>query len=385
MNSLVKVTRFFMIAIGIWKISLTKNVFLQKCYAAYSLAVPVYMNLFTISLLIRLVQLTTLDVPPGRLFGSLTIAIVISMMNASVLILLKNGIPFVFSEVINEEIKILNSKDFEIKRAYLSQIKYYKGVAICVIGSSCSSAISFTSLNLYKKITDTFMENECFMYEAWFPFDTVKHSNLVMFLNMLMVLIGTCCNVASRVTPQALIIFANAQLEILQIRIRKLFSNEDDEEKDIQRKVKDIVRQHQHLIKFVTSLNNSIKNIIFMEYVLNSINVAAAALQIITVKTASEIIFALVFLILVVLQIFTLAWSANEINVQSTKIANAVYDSNWTDQSEAIKKMMYVILMRAQKPLQLTIGPFGPINIESALLTMKGAYSFISVMMQSYT
>nr|QWT83552.1 odorant receptor 53 [Eucryptorrhynchus scrobiculatus] len=122
-----------------------------------------------------------------------------------------------------------------------------------------------------------------------------------------------------------------------------------------------------------------------MEFVLNSINVAAAALQIITVKTASEAVFALVFLILVVLQVFTLAWSANEINLQSTKIADAVYNSNWTDQSEEIKKIMYVILMRAQKPLELTIGPFGPINIESALLTMKGAYSFISLMMQTYT
>lgn len=53
---------------------------------------------------------------------------------------------------------------------------------------------------------------------------------------------------------------------------------------------------------------------------------------------------------------------------QSSNISNAIYESNWMDQSEAIKRTLLIVLMRAQKPLSLTIGPFRTMNMEAGLM-----------------
>ncbi|CAH1126021.1 unnamed protein product [Ceutorhynchus assimilis] len=266
-----------------------------------------------------------------------------------------------------EEETALNSPDKDIKGAYLSQVTYYKFMSISQALAVFLSAGMFVAANMFKYLTHSFLEGEGFMYDIWFPFDEINHDGVVILANIIMVTLGYFLNIASRLTPQTLIIFINAQLQILQIRIRKVFTN-NDEEKIRLFNVKKLVEKHQKIIRFVTSLNNSIKNVIFMEFVLNSVNVAAALLRIITAKNIVEIAFSCLHLTVVLIQMVALAWSTNELNIQSVKIASAVYESNWIDQSEEIKKILYIMLMRAQKPLALTIGPFRPINVEAAAI-----------------
>lgn len=84
---------------------------------------------------------------------------------------------------------------------------------------------------------------------------------------------------------------------------------------------------------------------------------------------------------------------------QSLAIANAAYDSQWMDQNNNVKKIIYIMIMRAQKPLVLNIGAFGVMNAESALTvrissqfywyynwnyfqTMKAAYTYVSIGLQ---
>nr|QXE93222.1 odorant receptor 42 [Eucryptorrhynchus scrobiculatus] len=168
------------------------------------------------------------------------------------------------------------------------------------------------------------------------------------------------------------------------IRIRKVFISSSIKEQTVIFKVKELIRQHQNIIKFATKLNDGIKNIIFIEYILASVNVAAALLHILTLEFSGEMIFSIFHFLLLLVQIFILAFTAQEINTQSFNISNAVYESSWIDQSEAIKRMKLIMLMRAQKPLAISIGPFRPMNIEAALMTLKGAYSYTSLMIQKY-
>ncbi|XP_050308551.1 odorant receptor 49b-like [Anthonomus grandis grandis] len=374
-----------MIVIGIWKMSQAKDTSITKIYKAYSRFVQFLFSLLTFSIIMRLFQLVITGATPAKIFGCVTITLIICTMNCTVLVFIKNGIPEMFSKVMNEEAEILKCREPDVRQTYLGRVKYYNRTTTCQIMSTFFSASMFVSSNLYKLIMDAFQEHETFMYEFWFPFDEIKYKFLVVFFNLLMVSMGFFFNIASRITPQSLIIFISAELRILQIRIRRAFDNECTDEKVILVKVKQLVRKHQSIIRFVELLNDAIKNMIFLEFLINSVNVAAALLQVVTVRTNSEMAFSFFHLSLLVVQIFILSWSANDINIQSLDIANAVYESNWIDQSEEVKKIMYIMLMRAQKPLILTIGSFRVMNVESALITMKGAYTYASVMIQKYT
>lgn len=56
---------------------------------------------------------------------------------------------------------------------------------------------------------------------------------------------------------------------------------------------------------------------------------------------------------------------------KSLAISDAIYESPWYEQSEAAKKLLLIMLMRAQKPFTLTIGPFNPMTTETVLMVRK--------------
>nr|QWT83551.1 odorant receptor 52 [Eucryptorrhynchus scrobiculatus] len=93
-------------------------------------------------------------------------------------------------------------------------------------------------------------------------------------------------------------------------------------------------------------------------------------------------VFSIVMMIL--LQIFVLGWCANEICHESVGVANAICASDWYEQSEKVKKLLIIMIMRAQKPIGITAGPFFLMTTGSALMTLKFAYSYMSLMIQNY-
>ncbi|KAL1488318.1 hypothetical protein ABEB36_014796 [Hypothenemus hampei] len=98
-----------------------------------------------------------------------------------------------------------------------------------------------------------------------------------------------------------------------------------------------------------------------------------------------QFIFATVCLLLLLLQLVILAWSANEITIQSVNIAQAIFEYYWYEQSEHVKKILLIMIMRAQKPLFLSIGPFRPMNMQAGLMTLKASYTYSQVMKQGYS
>jgi hypothetical protein len=48
---------------------------------------------------------------------------------------------------------------------------------------------------------------------------------------------------------------------------------------------------------------------------------------------------------------------------QSEAVYNAVYDSDWYNQSERYKYYTRMMIMRAQRPVKLTAGRFGTLSL----------------------
>ncbi|CAG9772711.1 unnamed protein product [Ceutorhynchus assimilis] len=66
--------------------------------------------------------------------------------------------------------------------------------------------------------------------------------------------------------------------------------------------------------------------------------------------------------------------------LKSTEISMALYESNWYKQDKRTNQLVYILLMRTQKPLYVQIGLFGPMTIDAAISRFKLAYSYVSVM-----
>ncbi|KAH1001410.1 hypothetical protein HUJ04_005436 [Dendroctonus ponderosae] len=53
--------------------------------------------------------------------------------------------------------------------------------------------------------------------------------------------------------------------------------------------------------------------------------------------------------------------------IWSLSISDALFESRWYEQTQKVKKIIIIIMMRSRKPLRIMIGPFYPLTIHTAL------------------
>ncbi|XP_060520016.1 odorant receptor Or2-like [Cylas formicarius] len=114
------------------------------------------------------------------------------------------------------------------------------------------------------------------------------------------------------------------------------------------------------------------KYLMLLEYTLSSLNVASVSIQVTSVEpSVTSLAFPIIYLCLLVFQVFVLGWYSNEIKMQSLALGDAAYKSQWYEQNDKVKKLILMMIMRSQRPLVLAIGPFGAMTTQSALTARR--------------
>ncbi|XP_030750008.1 odorant receptor 67c-like [Sitophilus oryzae] len=241
-----------------------------------------------------------------------------------------------------------------------------------------SGAYENSKLIQYNRLNNASLETH-FMYQIWFPVN--KLDNLVPYYSVMLMFTwsGFVYSCITHMLFVTLLIYCGVQLEVLQVKMSKITSSSDNSEENRKLLWKKLIVEHQYIIEFIETLNNRAMGIVLMEFILSSLDVASVATNA-TKSKANESFWLLCFFALLSYQIFALAWNANEIKEQSVAIADHLYNSEWYMLEKKECQVMQIILIRAQKPLVITIGPFGPMTTQSALLMFKAAYSYISIM-----
>ncbi|XP_076258437.1 odorant receptor 10-like [Rhynchophorus ferrugineus] len=219
------------------------------------------------------------------------------------------------------------------------------------------------------------------LYPIFFP-NKNDHKVIIYILNFIF---GYECLLAPIVyiLPTTCLVFCACQLSILQIKLEKLRDlAKTNYEGDIIKALKDLIKHHQFLIRFTMNLNDSIKYLILVDFILSSIIDASIMTQITKFETMSQILSSTFYLLSLVILIFSVGWTCNEISVQSIALADAVYQSHWYEFDGATTKLIHILMMRSQRPLTIGIGPFGAMGNEAVILIMKATYSYITLMQQ---
>ncbi|XP_060534062.1 odorant receptor 9a-like [Cylas formicarius] len=378
--------KFFMTGIGIWRLDLKiRYAVLKKLYAIYSVIMQAYFLVFMCSLDLEFFLTCTNDKNPSELFQQLSYVIALSVVTITSLLWQKEEIREIIIHMLKEEKTIAGSEDPEVLDTYLNQVRVSGKINVAIFSLSFGVALSILLETWWRrqqvnKINATRNETleKPFPLELYYGYDFDRER----YSTLLLVTQGAACFsinfmvTATKVMFFTCIAFASMVLKTLQIKFRKYGSRNHDPSRELTA----LIVEHQRIIRFVTNLNESMKYIVLLEYLLNSLNVATVSVQLIVTKAASPIFF-LGFLFA---QIFVLGWSANEIKVQSAALANALYASRWPDQPEFAQKLILVMIVRSQRPLELTIGPFDAMTTQTALRILKASYSYITLMKNNY-
>ncbi|XP_076258677.1 odorant receptor 10-like isoform X2 [Rhynchophorus ferrugineus] len=219
----------------------------------------------------------------------------------------------------------------------------------------------------------------------WTFYNSNYYYNISCCIGICFALIGGIYYMTSLCLFSSLMIFVSAKLDMLTKSFRNYDSSVQTEGDETETKawLRTIIKKHQFVINYVEGINNAICYLLLAEFILNSVHLASVMVQILLYSsTLTDYVFWSSYSVLVITQLFTMTWHANEIQLKSLGIADALYESKWYDRKTSVKRTIMIVMMRSQKPIYIQIGTLFPMTLSCALTTIKAAYSYVTLILQ---
>ncbi|XP_045765981.1 odorant receptor 94b-like [Maniola jurtina] len=168
-------------------------------------------------------------------------------------------------------------------------------------------------------------------------------------------------------------------------RIVRTYCTEQEIENALENTLKSCFRQHQMLIscaeKFASTYSYG-----FMTQLLSSmaaicvvmVQVSQDASSLLSIRLATSLAFFAAMITQLAIQCFT----GNELTYQAGQVADAVMASKWERMPPRFRRLLMMMMMRAQRPIKLTAAGFANMDNPCFLAIMKAAYSYYAVLSQ---
>ncbi|CAH1163297.1 unnamed protein product [Phaedon cochleariae] len=122
------------------------------------------------------------------------------------------------------------------------------------------------------------------------------------------------------------------------------------------------------------------RNIMVLDFLQSSIQLASIVIQLfVTEMNLPNVIFSGQFAFSMLIRLLLYYWYGNEITLQSSNIAIAIWNSKWYEESLKVKNLMLMMMMRCTRNLCLEIGPFNTMSLRTFLGILKATYSYMMV------
>ncbi|OXU32282.1 hypothetical protein TSAR_007058 [Trichomalopsis sarcophagae] len=150
-----------------------------------------------------------------------------------------------------------------------------------------------------------------------------------------------------------------------------------------------IIRKHCTILDYGESICNLLTGALFTQYFLLSGTLCFSAFTILSTKSSAMANQMSIMAGTCIVQLFMISLAGELVSTRSLALADALLQSDFCCSSFGELKsseLRQTVLMqlRMQKPLKLSIGTLGVINIEFFSRIMKGVYSFTMLLRTSY-
>ncbi|XP_066252673.1 odorant receptor 10-like [Euwallacea similis] len=227
--------------------------------------------------------------------------------------------------------------------------------------------------------------------KAWLPFD--QQANIVsasIWFNVALTIGASFVNYTD-VLMLSLILYPIEELKFMQHviknfdnfkRKREISNNVDSSRSTFV----DIIQRHQAIIEYVKVFNNILGFIMLVDFLQSSLHIAVLLKHVILVSFCNKqsltiVISEFTHLMAMVVRPFFYYYCANEVMTCSHELITAICESNWYDRSRSVQLMVLLFTMKANRPLQFNIGPFGIMTLQSFINVMRIAYSYAMLLL----
>ncbi|XP_057318498.1 odorant receptor 2a-like [Microplitis mediator] len=229
-------------------------------------------------------------------------------------------------------------------------------------------------------------------YRGWFPYNYTTTS--IYWLTAVYQLYAICSaasiNLAFDPLLPCIICHMCAQVHILRYRfgvmLKKLEVISDNEPRSViasaERKLMgEWVDYHISILNLIKYVNSTYSKVIFVQYTASSLILCTVA-YVLSHMDALSMNFAGNFFYFIAMnfQIFFQCFCANQVTLEFLDITTALYDTNWFNLSNNVRRSMTIILCESFRPVLFTSSFFIVLSLESFTKVIKCAYTVYNVL-----
>ncbi|KAI7815190.1 Odorant receptor Or26 [Rhyzopertha dominica] len=398
-HTYLRIDKKSLTALGLWPGKVTDHTVLQKIYEFYGTILRIYFVLFVISQLVQLVIVSTKDVQEA--FDNMGVSLLYTVDIVKIRIASSKVAQGLSDEVMETEKKILESGDERRKKLFYKYAKDAVSFNKFILGFGLITIIPFfavpliqlhTQPELYYPLNSSIPpESKPLPFSSWFPFDKEEHYTTAFIMHIIVGTYGCFTVVGTDMFFMSLVRFVKVQMKLLQGKFKHFkevaIANakpEEDEEEAIGRYIKECILEHQYIIGYVHKLDNALRFLMLLDFAECSLQIAAIAFYVIVSGFSLKILFAAEYLSAMLYQLYVFYYTANDVILESTAISTAIWTSKWYECTPKIKNLLSMIMLRAQKPLTLSVGPFYVMSTGTAIKILRTSASYVAFFRQVY-
>ena len=299
--------------------------------------------------------------------------LVLVSVKVSILFLRKNDIRRIFDELRElSASRVDENSKYRVKRyldGYLTIAKVFSAVSLSAyLMVFFPPLLSYVLFGIMKPALN-----------FWFPFDVfhLKTFPITLFWADLTAYNSSTYLLAIELTLYGMITVISMEFDVLKADLMEL---RNDSKSVKTEKISALIHRHNRLLKLSEKLQEIYGPTFLVSFVISSIIICFVLFQVSTTKADSAVYTHLVpYLVTIIIQIWLLCMFGQKLMDSSVGVAKGIYESDWINwETNESKKEMILVMIRAQRPQQLTALKFAGVSLES-FKSVRFSFYFYSI------
>ncbi|XP_067206881.1 odorant receptor 13a-like isoform X2 [Linepithema humile] len=281
-----------------------------------------------------------------------------------------------------------NSTDFSVTINTATLSHYFSNI---IVGFHMLTATLYSIMIVFgannHKMTK--VSERPFILKMDLPFDsdTQFSYGLVLIVQFSYLLITSCALSTLNALLIVLVLHLVGQINILDKWLTEMYSKENGFKPSLTL-IRKLIKKHQRIIDFSENIETIYSNIALMLFVSDTLIICCVGFVIVTSigtpNAVATIIKSLAFYAVINLEAFMFCFAGEYLSVKSKTIGDAAYNSQWYETKFQDSRIILLLIMRSQNQLTITVGKFADLSLERFASFVRGAASYVSVMLAMY-
>ncbi|XP_017774126.1 PREDICTED: odorant receptor 4-like [Nicrophorus vespilloides] len=220
---------------------------------------------------------------------------------------------------------------------------------------------------------------------GWFPLNMDTFHTAIYAFQIFCMAVSAGTNTSTDIYCTKLLSLAIIEIKMLKNCLRNVDYSNGNNGGIKPEELGYIVALHKHLLHYITVLEGMFTYGIFLQFLASIGVICLTGVQMLVTDPRSvQFILLIVYLICMLCQCGLYCWYGNEILTESNGIAEACYMSNWYEGTTEQKKVLFLIMERSKRQIEMTAGKFFTLNLGTYMMILKSSYSYFAVLQRVY-